>query len=93
MSKISVALGGIDAGVALRAVGEIWRNPQLALAADFHSGDAFVPSFDYVCRAPMREVEGRASDGAIELLAGGQPAGVVDFHVVARIWRSGRCRP
>src|SRR6185312_1237344 len=40
-----------------RSVAERWRNAQLALAADLHSCDAFVPAFDHLTLA-QRELEG-----------------------------------
>src|SRR5437660_9217203 len=42
---------GDDARVSLRSVAQIWRDAQLALAANFHSGYAFFPSFDHVAFA------------------------------------------
>ena len=82
-SKISVALGGMMRLIARLAVGQFGRDAQLALAADFHAGDTFVPSLDDVALA-QREVVGLVRvDGAVELLAGGEPSGVVDLDMVA----------
>src|SRR5260370_35785089 len=50
----------------------------MALAADFHSGYAFVPALDYLPRAKLKHEGLAAVNGAIELLAiRGQPAGVM----------------
>src|SRR5687768_1274151 len=43
-----------DAAGAARAVAELRRDGELALAADLHAGDAFVPSLDHVA-LPERE--------------------------------------
>src|SRR6266699_2545769 len=68
---------------ALRSIPEIWRDAQLTLAADFHSGDAFVPAFNNLASAE-RELERMSrAHGAVELLAVGEPSGVVHFNFLS----------
>src|SRR5262245_25850239 len=74
--------GGIGrnyARVSPAAVGEFWRDTQLALAAYLHSAYAFVPSLDHVTIAKP-ELK-RFAPGAIKHLSAGKPAGVVDLHL------------
>lgn len=69
---------GDGAGEALVAVGFFGGDGELDLVADFHLGDAFVPTLDDLADAKDK-VEGLiAIDGAVELLSVGQRAGVVD---------------
>src|SRR5215831_15736280 len=67
------------ARVALRAIGEVRRNPQLALAPNLHPRHAFLPALDYVPR-PDLELERLTADRAIKLLPVRQPARVVHEH-------------
>src|ERR1700693_6302081 len=62
-------------GIAVRAIGQVGGNPQLAFAADLHSEDAFVPPLDDGGIAERRHLKWRFADRAIELLSVGQPAG------------------
>lgn len=68
--------------LSIDTVTKLWRNAQLALAANLHSGNAFVPSlYDFACAE--REVKWRMRvHGAIELLARREPSGVMDLHLV-----------
>src|SRR5205807_454162 len=76
-------IGRNDSASASTTVGKIWRDSQLALAADFHARDALVPAFNYLARA-QRELKWMPrAYGTVELLAVRKPAGVVDFHFVA----------
>src|SRR5215472_13374693 len=82
-------VGGDDAAGTARAVAELGRDDQRALAADLHAGDTFVPSLYHLPGAEP-EAEWRAAiDRAVEFLALVavrllQPAGVMHRHVVAR---------
>ena len=54
----------------------------MALAADFHSSDTFIPSLDDFAVA-QRKVEGLAGiDGAVEFFARSQPAGVMHANAM-----------
>src|SRR6185312_17234052 len=66
------------AGAAL-AVAEFRRNGQLAFAADLHAGDALIPTLDDPAGAQLEGERPFAIEAAVELLAVGQPAGVVDL--------------
>src|SRR5262249_2152196 len=82
--------GGIGwnrTGSTARAIAELGRDRQSALAADLHAGHTFVPAGNDLL-GTERELEGLAAiDGAVELLALGavvrQPAGVVHGDFVA----------
>src|SRR5215471_17811916 len=74
---------GYNPGIAMRAIGELRWNPQLPLAAYFHSLHTLVPAFDDVA-TPQGEGEWLARiDGAIEFLPRGEPSGVVNSHLLA----------
>src|SRR5882672_8214074 len=68
---------------AFRAVGELGRDDEAALAADFHAAQAFFPAVHDFFLAEG-ELEGILFfAAAIELRAVGEPAGVVDDDVAA----------
>ena len=92
MSKINVALGGMTFLDNPLAVSQLRRNAQLPLAADLHSGDPFVPSLDDLPSPRVKFVGLVRVDRTVELLAGGQPSGVVHLHVVAPPWLRRRSR-
>ena len=62
---------------AARAVREVRRNGELALAADFHAGDHLPPA-----EAEFERIV--AIDARVELPAVGEPAGVMQGDVVTR---------
>src|SRR3954468_3171042 len=70
-----------DAAGAARAVAELGRDRQLALAADLHAGHAFVPAADHVPLAEREHERLAAVLARVELAAfravREQPAGVV----------------
>src|SRR5437867_9189290 len=75
---------------AARAVAQIGRDGELALAADLHSRDALVPAADHLA-APEREDECLAAVLArVELLAVGGPAGVMHADLLAGVGRVSR---
>src|SRR5215470_15356128 len=64
-------------------VGQLWRNAELTLAADFHSLNAFIPALDDLSVA-QDELERVASAyRTVELLARRQPPCVFNFHFFA----------
>src|SRR5205085_6729800 len=70
-----------DAAGAARAVAQVGRNGELALAADFHAGDALFPAADHFA-APEREHERLAAilarvEFAARLSSRIEPAGVM----------------
>jgi len=66
-------------------VGEARRNDELALFADFHSGDTLIPPLDDLALAE-REIEGSiAIARAVELLAVFERARVVHTNLVPRL--------
>src|SRR6266850_1760744 len=67
------------------AVSQLWRDPELPLTSNFHSSYAFVPTLDYLSTSQC-EPKGRAANRTVELLAGGEPAGVVHLDFLP-----GRC--
>jgi hypothetical protein len=69
---------------AARAIREVRRNGELALAADFHAGDALVPASDHLPPAEAEFERIVAIDARVELLAVGEPAGVMQGDVVTR---------
>src|SRR5215475_9302437 len=58
-----------DAAGAARAVAELGRDDQRALAADLHAGDALVPAGDHATHADRKLERLLAIDRAVELLA------------------------
>src|SRR5262245_3715306 len=76
-------VGRDDVAGAALAVGQVRRNGQLALAADFHAGDAFVPALDHFAPAKRKIERHVAVFAAVELLTVGQPAGVMHLDRVA----------
>src|SRR6202158_1960621 len=85
----------VAAGAA-RAIAQVRRNDQRALAADMHGGEAFVPALDDLALAE-REGKRRAPvERAVEFLAllavDEQPAGVIDRHGLAGLRRGSGAR-
>ena len=79
--------------MAVCSIGQFRGDAQLALAPDLHSGYPFVPSLDDFA-VTDRKVEGLVRvDRAIELLARGEPSGVVDLHMAAVLGELRRYRP
>src|SRR5512135_3803692 len=70
------------AGTA-RAVGQVRRDGELALAADLHARHALVPAGDDLAHAELEFEWVVAVDAGVELLAVGEPAGVMHGHVLA----------
>src|ERR1700728_2145030 len=70
-----------DAAGAARAIAQLGRNDQGALAADLHGGDAFVPAADHLADADLELKRLAAIERAVEFLALLailiEPAGVV----------------
>src|SRR5690242_14022241 len=58
-----------DAAGAARAVAELGRDDQRALAADLHGGDAFIPSLDHHAAADLKLERLPAVDRRVEFLA------------------------
>src|SRR5689334_16799064 len=77
---------------AARAVAELRRDDQRALAADLHGGDAFVPARDHALHADRKFERLVAIDGGVELLALltvlVEPAGVMHDASLTRLRRS-----
>src|SRR5690349_10930287 len=71
-----------DAARAARAVAELRRNGELAFAADFHAAHAFVPAADHFAAAEREHERLAAIFARVELLAVGEPAGVVHAHAL-----------
>ncbi len=69
--------------ITLGSVGQVWRNAQLALATYLHAGDTFVPALDDLAGAQHELKRFAGPDRAVELLAVGEPAGVIDFDVLS----------
>src|SRR5262249_22795981 len=67
------------------AISEVARNLQLPLAANFHSGDALVPSLDDLSGAYHKLERLPCAHRAVELLAVGEPSGVVDLDVLPAV--------
>ena len=67
--------------MARYSIGEVWRNAELALAAYLHPDDAFVPALDDLAATEQQLERLSGADGTIELLAIGEPSGVVDLDV------------
>src|SRR3978361_2178791 len=69
---------------AARAIAQIRRDDQRALAADMHGGDALVPALDHLALAEGEGERLVPVERAVELLAllavDEQPARVVDRH-------------
>src|SRR5712692_7178529 len=76
-------IGRDRARKAALAVGQLRRDAQLPLAPDFHSGHAFVPTLDHFAGSQSERERLTGVDGAVELLAAGQPAGVVNLNLLA----------
>src|SRR6185436_6618974 len=72
-----------DAAGAARAVAERGRDGELALAADLHAGDAFVPAPDDVALAEREDERLAAVLARIEFRSVRQPAGVMHAHLLA----------
>src|SRR5581483_12078388 len=74
-------VGRNDAARAARAVAEVRRDGELALAADLHAGDAFVPAADHFAFAEREHERLAAVLAGIELgarlAAAVEPAGVM----------------
>src|SRR5438034_4399087 len=65
------------------SVSQIWWDAQLALAADFHSSDTFVPAFNYLAR-PQCELKWMSgADGTVELFSVGEPSGVLNLYFLS----------
>src|ERR1700674_338150 len=78
-------VGRDDCRITTLPVGQIWRNAQLALASDPHAGDAFVPALDDLARAQHEVKRMAGTNRAVELLAVGEPAGVIDFDMLSAL--------
>jgi len=65
------------------AVAQLGRDGQLDLLADLHRGDALVPALDHLPDAEGELERAATIDGAVELGAVCQPAGVVHGNLVA----------
>src|SRR5690606_5540413 len=76
---------GRNAARALSAIGELWRNDELAAAAHAHPGEAFVPAVDDLASTQCKRNRLAPYDGAVEERAVGEPAVVVHPHHVARL--------
>src|SRR5208283_5258090 len=77
---------------ALLSIGKVRRNTQLPLAADLHSGHALVPSLDHLPRA-QHEFKGTSRpDRTVKLLSVGEPARVVNLHLVTGLRHRARAR-
>src|SRR5580658_4085602 len=76
-----------DAAGAARAIAQVRRNDQRALAADMHGGDAFVPALDDLALADRERKRLVPVERAVEFLAlfavDEQPASIVDRHRLA----------
>src|SRR5712671_6009833 len=76
----------VAAGAA-RAIAQVRRNDQRALAADMHGGEAFVPALDDLALAEREGKRLAPVERAVELLAllaiDEQPAGVIYRHGLA----------
>src|ERR1019366_2610941 len=75
--------GWNDPGITLFSVGQVWRNAELALASDLHAGYTFVPALDDLAGSELELKRFAGPDRAVELLAVGEPAGVIDFDVLS----------
>jgi hypothetical protein len=75
-----------DATGAARAIAQVRRNDQRALAADMHSGEAFIPALDDLALAEREGKRLAPVERAVELLAllavDEQPARVIDTVTV-----------
>src|SRR5215472_13608631 len=60
-------VGRDDAAGATRAVAELWRDDERALAADLHRGDPFVPAGDDLMLAERKLERLPAIERAVEL--------------------------
>src|SRR5579863_5842988 len=80
-----------DAAGAARAITELRRNDQSALAADFHRGDTFVPARNHLALSDRKLERIVAIDRGVELLALlailVEPAGVMHDANLAGLWR------
>src|SRR6202521_2250729 len=76
----------VAAGAA-RAIAQVRRNDQRALAADMHGGEAFVPALDDLALAEREGKRIAPVERAVELFAllaiDEQPSGVIDRHGLA----------
>src|SRR5215472_927462 len=72
-------VGRDHSGGAPRAVAQVGRDFQLPLAAHLHACDAIVPALNHLS-ATQLELKRSFADGAVELLAAGQPARVIYGH-------------
>src|ERR1019366_6569794 len=77
--------GWNDPGITLFSVGQVWRNAELTLAPDFHASYTFVPALDDLAASELELKRFAGPDRAVELLAVGQPAGVIDFDVLSAL--------
>src|ERR1700759_1871243 len=58
-----------DAARAARAVAELWRDQQRTRAANFHAGDAFIPTFEDTTRADGERERATTIPRAVEFFA------------------------
>src|SRR5271168_801788 len=76
-----------DAAGAARAIAQVRRNDQRALAADMHGGDAFVPALDDLALAEREGKRLATVERAVEFLTllavDEQPSGIIDRHGLA----------
>src|SRR5580704_19563806 len=63
--------------MSVRSIGKIRGNPQLPLAANLHSRNAFTPALDDLVQPERNRLS--SVHRTVEFLAGGQPSRVVDF--------------
>src|SRR5215469_13885190 len=75
---------GDHAASPTASIAQFRRNSQLPLSTDFHSPHTFIPAFDNLPRAESKPERLAAIHRAVELLAIGQPSGVMYFHGLAR---------
>src|SRR2546423_6466354 len=68
---------GRNLAAALRAIAEVGGDDELALAADMHAQDAFVPAGDDRAGADLKRVRLAAINRAFELRAVFEPTGVM----------------
>src|SRR5262245_34814650 len=84
-------IGRDHAAGAARAVAELGRDGELALAADLHACDALVPALDHVALAERKHERLAAVLARVELAAFRavveEPPGVVHGDLAARLGR------
>src|SRR5581483_6831642 len=74
-----------DSTAAASSVAQLRRDPKLPLAAHFHAGYAFVPTFNHLTSTQRKTEWLPAIDRAVELLAIGEPSGVMHLYSFSRL--------